>query len=94
MKNLKTIQEKYTPDVIVVNAENAAHGFGLTPGICRDFFAAGVDAITTGNHVYDQREIIPFLDDCKKIVRPLNFPEGNAGRGICETAGRAGNIRP
>lgn len=84
LKNLKTIQEKYTPDVIVVNAENAAHGFGLTPGICRDFFAAGVDAITTGNHVYDQREIIPFLDDCKKIVRPLNFPDGNAGRGICE----------
>ena len=80
LKNLKTIQEKYTPDVIVVNAENAAHGFGLTPGICRDFFAAGVDAITTGNHVYDQREIIPFLDDCKKIVRPLNFPEGNVGR--------------
>ena len=84
LKNIKHIQETYAPDVIVVNAENAAHGFGLTPGICRDFFAAGVDAITTGNHVYDQREIIPFLDDCKKIVRPLNFPEGNVGRGICE----------
>ena len=84
LKNIKQLKEKYAPDTVVVNAENAAHGFGLTPGICRDFFAAGVDAITTGNHVYDQREIIPFLDDCKKIVRPLNYPEGNVGRGTCE----------
>ncbi|MBE6450407.1 MAG: TIGR00282 family metallophosphoesterase [Alphaproteobacteria bacterium] len=84
LKNIKNINEKYAPDTIIVNAENAAHGFGLTPGICRDFFAAGVDAVTTGNHVYDQREIIPFLDDCKKIVRPLNFPDGNVGHGTCE----------
>ncbi len=84
LKNIKRLREKYNPDTIIVNAENAAHGFGLTPGICRDFFAEGVDAITTGNHIYDQREIIPFLDDCKKIVRPLNFPITNAGRGICE----------
>jgi len=84
LKNIKTIKDTYNPDVIVVNAENAAHGFGLTPGICRELFASGVDAITTGNHIYDQREIIPFLDDCKKIVRPLNFPSGNAGTGICE----------
>ena len=84
LKNLAYIKEKYTPDTIIVNAENAAHGFGITPGICRDFFAQGIDAITTGNHVYDQREIIPFLDDCKKIVRPLNFPDYNTGRGLCE----------
>lgn len=84
LKNLKNIKEKYNPDTIIVNAENAAHGFGLTPGICRDFFAEGVDAIITGNHVFDQREILPFLDDCKKIIRPLNFPDGNVGRGVCE----------
>ncbi len=84
LKNISTLREKYCPDTIVVNAENAAHGFGVTPGICRDLFAAGVDALTTGNHVYDQREIIPFLDDCKKIIRPLNFPDFNVGKGFCE----------
>lgn len=84
LKNLPIIQSQHKPDAVVVNAENAAHGFGVTPGICREFFAAGVDAIVTGNHVWNQREIIPFLEDCKKIVRPLNFPEGTAGRGFCE----------
>lgn len=84
LKHLPNLKERYKPDVIVVNAENAAHGFGLTPGICRDFFAAGVDAIVTGNHVWDQREIVPYLDECKRIVRPLNYPEGTPGRGSCE----------
>lgn len=84
LKNIPILREKYKPDAVVVNAENAAHGFGLTPGICRDFFAVGVDAIVTGNHVWNQREIIPFLEDCQKIVRPLNFPEGTPGRGSCE----------
>ena len=84
LKNLPIIQSQHKPDAVVVNAENAAHGFGVTPGICREFFAAGVDAIVTGNHVWNQREIIPFLEDCKKIVRPLNFPEGTAGCGFCE----------
>ncbi len=84
LKNLPVMRQKYKPDAIVVNAENAAHGFGVTPGICREFFAAGVDAIVTGNHVWNQKEIIPFLDDCQKIVRPLNFPQGTVGHGSCE----------
>ncbi len=84
LNNVDVLRKKYCPDTIIVNAENAAHGFGLTPGICRDLFASGIDAITTGNHVYDQREIIPFLDNSKKIVRPLNFPFPNAGKGFCE----------
>ena len=49
-------------DFVVVNGENAAGGFGITPKICEDFFAAGTDVITTGNHVFDQREIIPHFD--------------------------------
>lgn len=61
LKNLPVMRQKYKPDAIVVNAENAAHGFGVTPGICREFFAAGVDAIVTGNHIWNQKEIIPFL---------------------------------
>lgn len=81
LKNVPLLREKYKTDAVIVNAENAAHGFGLTPAICRDFFAVGVDGITTGNHVFDQREILAFLDSDKRIIRPLNYPEGTIGRG-------------
>ena len=81
LKHAPLIKKERQADVLIVNAENAAHGFGLTPSICRDFFEAGVDFITTGNHVFDQREIIPFLDSDKRIIRPLNYPSGTVGRG-------------
>ncbi|MTJ80135.1 MAG: YmdB family metallophosphoesterase [Telmatospirillum sp.] len=68
-------------DFVVVNGENAAHGFGITPKICEDFFAAGVDVITLGNHTWDQREIIPFLDADPRVLRPRNYPPGTPGRG-------------
>jgi metallophosphoesterase (TIGR00282 family) len=67
--------------LVVVNAENAASGFGLTPPICADFYAAGVDVITTGNHVWDQRGIIPHIAQDHRLLRPLNFPPGTPGRG-------------
>jgi len=75
------LREKYKLDMVIVNAENAAHGFGLTPAICRDFFSVGVDGITTGNHVFDKPEIVSFLDADKRIIRPLNYPEGTIGKG-------------
>lgn len=79
--NIKNIREKFKPDVIIVNVENSAHGFGVTPGIARDFLESGVDVMTTGNHVWQQREIIPFLDASKSIIRPLNYPENSPGKG-------------
>ncbi len=84
LNNINTLKQEYKPDVLIVNIENAAHGFGATPGICRDFLNKGVDVLVTGNHVWQQRELIPFLDECKKIIRPLNFPSHLAGRGACE----------
>ncbi len=81
LNNIPLLKEKYNYDVLIVNADNAAHGFGTTPGICRDFFEKGVTAIVTGDHVWNQREIIPFLDECKTIVRPLNMPENLPGKG-------------
>jgi metallophosphoesterase (TIGR00282 family) len=68
-------------DFVVANGENAAHGFGITPKICEDLFAAGVDVITTGNHAWDQREIIPFFESEPRLLRPLNYPKGTPGRG-------------
>jgi 2',3'-cyclic-nucleotide 2'-phosphodiesterase len=68
-------------DVAVVNAENSAHGFGLTEKICGELYDAGADVLTTGNHVWDQREIIPYLERDPRVLRPANFPPGTVGSG-------------
>ena len=68
-------------DFLVVNGENAAGGFGITPEIVREFLDLGVDVITTGNHVWDKREIYPILDSEPRLLRPDNYPPGNPGRG-------------
>lgn len=80
-KQLPRVQEIFEPDVTIVNGENAARGAGITPDICKEFYEWGVDCITTGNHVWDQREIIPYIAKDKKLLRPLNFPEGTPGNG-------------
>lgn len=84
LSNISKLRELYQFDVLIVNSDNAAHGFGVTPGICREFFEKGVTAIVTGDHVWNQREIIPFLNDCKQIIRPLNYPEDLPGKGARE----------
>ena len=68
-------------DLVVVNGENAAHGFGITDKICEQLYAAGCDVITTGNHVWDRREIIPYIEGDPRLLRPVNFPVGTPGRG-------------
>lgn len=68
-------------DLVVVNAENASHGFGLMPDFATALFAAGADAITLGNHAWDRREIIPFIAREPRLIRPLNFPPGTPGAG-------------
>lgn len=78
---LPGLREKHKLDAVIVNAENSANGFGITPQICQDLYAAGVDVITTGNHIWDQREIIPHIERDQKLLRPLNFPDATPGRG-------------
>jgi 2',3'-cyclic-nucleotide 2'-phosphodiesterase len=68
-------------DFCVVNGENAAAGFGITDKICRSFYEVGVDAVTTGNHVWDQREVIATIDHDSRLLRPANFPPGTPGKG-------------
>lgn len=84
LQSLGRLRERHRLDVIVVNGENAAGGFGLTPAICEDFFGAGADLITTGNHVFDQREIIGHIGKEPRLIRPLNMMEGTPGRGVGE----------
>jgi 2',3'-cyclic-nucleotide 2'-phosphodiesterase len=71
-------------DAAIVNGENAAGGYGITAAIAEEFFAAGADAITTGNHVWDQKELIGHVDREPRIVRPLNLAPGAPGRGVAE----------
>lgn len=82
-EGIKTLKEKYQPDFIIINGENSAGGFGITPKIAEEFFSLGVDCITLGDHAFDRKEIIPYLEKEKNILRPLNYPLGTPGRGIC-----------
>ena len=68
-------------DFVIVNGENAAHGFGITDKICESFFTAGVDVITTGNHAWDRREIMEYIRSEPRLLRPVNFAEGAPGQG-------------
>lgn len=81
-KHLPTLKEKLSPDVTIVNGENAAHGLGITEQICQDFYELGVNVITTGNHVWDQREILAYIDRDPKLLRPINFPANTPGNGF------------
>ena len=81
LDNLDKIRKDYKTDVIMLNVENAAHGFGITPGICRDFFAKGADVLITGNHFLNQKEITLYLDETANIIRPANIPSLNPGHG-------------
>jgi metallophosphoesterase (TIGR00282 family) len=68
-------------DLVVVNGENAAGGFGITEAIYQELLDAGADAITLGNHAWDQREALVFIERAPRLVRPANFPSGTPGRG-------------
>jgi len=89
-ENLPDFRKRLGADFVVVNGENAAGGFGITAKICDQFFAAGADVITTGNHVWDQREIIPHFSKEPRLLRPHNYPKTAPGRGIAEFATERG----
>src|SRR5690349_9400510 len=78
---LPRLKERLKLDFVVANGENAAGGFGITRAIAGELFDAGVDVITTGNHWADQKEILGFIDDEDRILRPINYPPGTPGKG-------------
>ncbi len=81
VNHVPRLRRELALDFVVVNGENAAAGFGITAKICSELHNAGVDCITTGNHVWDQREIIPYIAQDKRLLRPVNFPPGTPGWG-------------
>jgi len=81
MEQLPALRERYALDFVVVNGENAAGGFGITEPILNELLDAGADVVTTGNHVFDQREALVFIERHDRLLRPLNFPPGTPGKG-------------
>jgi metallophosphoesterase (TIGR00282 family) len=80
---LPGLREEHALDFVVVNGENASGGIGITPKHADELFAAGVDVITLGNHTYRHREVWPYLDEQRFILRPANFLPSQPGRGTC-----------
>ena len=72
----------WTIDLAIVNGENAAGGFGITEKICKELYEAGADVVTTGNHVWDQKEALSFASQEERFLRPANYPAGTPGRGV------------
>ena len=81
IERLPGLVEKWKLDLVVVNGENSAGGFGITEAIYRELVDAGADAITLGNHAWDQKEALVFIERAPKLIRPINYPAGTPGRG-------------
>jgi len=92
-KFVRGLRKQYSIDLVVANGENAAGGFGLTINTAQELLGDGIDVLTSGNHIWAQKEIIPYLDADMPILRPLNYPSGVPGRG-CKRTGKAlvGNL--
>ncbi len=77
------LKETHKPLFTIINGENAAGGVGITPDIAEEFYRLGADGITLGNHAFNKRDIMPYLDSGKPIVRPSNMPDSVPGKGLC-----------
>ncbi len=78
---LPQLRQRYGAHLVIANAENAAGGSGITPKVAQEIFEAGVDVVTSGDHLWDQKEVIELLANEKRFLRPLNYPPGTPGQG-------------
>jgi metallophosphoesterase (TIGR00282 family) len=81
-EKLHGLIQEYRADFCIANVENAAGGFGITPQIAEDLLKSEIDVLTSGNHIWDKRAIIPYLSEQPRLLRPHNYPAGNPGCGI------------
>jgi len=86
--HLDHLIDRYLVDLVVANGENAAAGYGITGSVLKELFSAGVDVVTSGNHIWDRKEVVALLDHEARLLRPANYPPGlpGAGSGVFETA--------
>lgn len=88
--HLPRLRDEWALDFVIVNGENAAGGFGITEAIYEEFLEAGADAVTLGNHAFDQREALVFIERAPRLIRPANYPAGTPGRGAALIEARNG----
>src|SRR5262245_62505728 len=88
------LRERHRLDFVIANGENSAGGSGITPKTAEEIFSAGVDAITSGDHLWDQKEVVELLEKEKRFLRPLNYPPGTPGQGgaVFEIPGSSSRI--
>ncbi len=82
MNHLAGLREEFEIDIAVMNAENVAGGFSITPEIADELFGAGIDLMTSGNHIFDKHEVIPYINKNPRLLRPANYPPGTPGSGL------------
>ena len=90
LERLPRLIRDWQLDFVAINGENAAGGFGITEAIYQEFVDAGADAITGGNHSWDQKEALVFIERAPKLLRPINYPAGTPGRGVALIEARNG----
>jgi len=81
-QHIDALRDEYEADLVIVNVENAAAGFGITARIVDELFRLGVDVMTSGNHIWDQREALSFIDEEPRLLRPVNYPAETPGHGL------------
>ena len=91
-KALPRVVKKYDVDYVVANVENAAGGFGVTKEVCDEILDAGVDCMTSGNHIWDKKEILGMIDLIPQLLRPLNYPKHQPGRGSYVGTSKRGKV--
>lgn len=84
---IPALKEQYAPDFFIVNGENSAGGNGITPKLCIDLMRAGADVVTLGDHTWDQKEILSYVDTEPRLLRPINYPPGTPGFGSVVVSG-------
>lgn len=97
-ERLGELMQQHAVDLVIANGENAAAGFGITPPLAEELFELGIEVITTGNHIWDKREIIPYFQSAdgnpyspaRRVIRPANYPAGMPGWGFYEGKTRGG----
>ena len=82
LERIQDLREQHSIDLAVMNAENVAGGFSITPSLADQLFAAGIDVMTSGNHIFDKREVIPYIERQPRLLRPANYPPGTPGKGM------------
>ena len=82
LNKIKDLRAEYAIDIALINAENVAGGFSITPSIADEFFESGIDIMTSGNHIFDKQEIISYIKDNPRLIRPANYPPGTPGNGM------------